>query len=165
MRAGLVLVLFGSAIASSLCAQSPSAAADSGDEGSRAVVQTLRNLQHEYARATLKRDTLALRPIEPPDATFHYPDGTTGNGKTDLAAVASGAVAFDSYTVDSLRVRVLAPTVAVITGHASIRGKAKLTQQSEEQDLSGEFRFIDVWRKRSGRWQIAAEQYTKITNQ
>jgi hypothetical protein len=30
------------------------------------------------------------------------------------------------------------------------------------QDLTGEYRFIDVWRKRKDRWQIAAEQYTRI---
>jgi hypothetical protein len=107
---------------------------------------------------------VSLRRIEPPDATFHYPDGATGTGKTDLAALTSGAVAIDSFTVDSLRVRVLAPTVAVVTGHASISGNAKLGNGGQEQDLSGEFRFIDVWQRRAGQWQIAAEQYTKITS-
>jgi ketosteroid isomerase-like protein len=139
--------------------------ADTHDEGSPPIVRKLRDLQHEYARATAKRDTVALRAIEPPDATFHYPDGTTGTGKTDFAAVASGAVTLDSYRLNSLRVRVLAPTVAVITGHASIRGSAKLAEGGRPQDLSGEFRFIDVWRQRAGRWQIAAGQYTRIGGQ
>jgi len=164
MRTAVMLVAVSSFTLPSLRAQSPSTAGSAHDEGTAAVVETLRNLQHEYVRATLKRDTLALRRLEPSDATFHYPDGSTGTGKTDLAAVTSGAVMFDSFKVDSLRVRVLAPTVAVVTGHASIRGKAKLGDAGQEQDLSGEFRFIDVWRHRAGQWQIAAEQYTKITN-
>lgn len=121
MRTAVLVVALSSVVVPSLKAQSPSTASSARDEGPPDVVQTLRNLQHEYARATLKRDTVALRRIEPPDATFHYPDGTTGSGKTDFAAVASGAVAFDSFAVDSLKVRVLAPTVAVITGHAYIR--------------------------------------------
>src|SRR3954454_21926601 len=109
MRTAAMVVAVSSFMLPSLRAQSPSTAGSARDEGSPPVVETLRNLQHEYARATVKRDTMALRRIEPSDATFHYPDGSTGTGKTDLAAVTSGAVAFDSFTFDSLRVRVLAP--------------------------------------------------------
>jgi ketosteroid isomerase-like protein len=165
MRTAVLVVALNSVVVPALMGQSPSTGGSARDEGPPAVVQTLRSLQHEYAHATVKRDTVSLRRIEPPDATFQYPDGATGTGKTDFAAVASGAVAIDSFTVDSLRVRVLAPTVAVITGHARIRGNAKLGNGGQEQDLSGEFRFIDVWQRRAGQWQIAAEQYTKITSQ
>lgn len=164
MRTAVLVVALNSVVVPSLMGQSPSTGGNAPDEGPPAVVRTLRSLQHEYARSTLKRDTVALRRIEPPDATFHYPDGATGTGKTDFAAVASGAVGIHTFTVDSLRVRVLAPTVAVVTGHASIQGTAKLGDGGQEQDLSGEFRFIDVWRRRAGQWQIAAEQYTKITS-
>jgi hypothetical protein len=123
-------------------------------------------LQHEYARLTVARDTTALRRIEPPDATFHYPDGSTGTGVTDLASVASGDVTIKSWTIDSMRVRLLSPAVAVVTGHASIQqGQMKSPSGGAALDLSGQYRTIDVWRQRKGQWQIAAEQYTRIAEQ
>src|SRR5689334_15133986 len=120
------------------------------------------SLQREYARSTMQADTAALRRVEPPDATFTYPDGSTGNGASDLRAVLEGKVRMEEYRLDSIKVRILEPTVAVVTGRATIKGAYFESPIATPMDLSGDFRFIDVWHRLRGRWQLAAEQYTRI---
>jgi len=132
-----------------------------GAQGSDQTATILR-LEREYARATLQRDTTVLRRLEPPDATFTYPDGSTGNGTTDLQAVFEGKVRMQEFRLDSLKVRMLEPTVAVVTGRATVKGAYHESPQATPVDLSGEFRLTDVWHQRSGHWQLAAEQYTRI---
>src|SRR5690242_14365304 len=76
------------------------------------IESTLIALEHEDARATIQRDTATLHRLEAPDATFAYPDGSAGTGASDVAAVSDGRARLDAADLDSLRVRILAPTVA-----------------------------------------------------
>jgi hypothetical protein len=145
-----------------LTAQAPARSGPTEAVAPPAVAATFIRLERGLAKAAVRRDTIALARMEPPNATFHYPDGTTGTGTSDVQGIASGAVTFDSIAVDSMHVRLLSPTVAIVTGRAGLRGRAKPPKGGQAQDLTGQYRFLDVWEKRGNRWQIAASQSTRI---
>ena len=127
------------------------------------VTAELLRLEQSYANAVIHADTTLLARIEPRDASFAYPDGSTGTGATDLEVVRHGLVHITTYVLDSLRVRTLGPTTAVVTGRAVVSGSGQASATSDSTDVTGNYRFTDVWQRRGGRWQLAASQYGTIT--
>ena len=82
-------------------------------------------------------------------------DGTVTTKKEDLAVIASGDLVYQSSKVRDLIIRVYGKS-AVVTGHWTAVG------QFRGVDVSGEFRYTDVYVKREGRWQAVASQITRI---
>ena len=62
----------------------------------------------------------------------------------------------DSLSIDDIQVRVYGSNSAVVTSRAALKG------QRQGQDISGQYRGIDVYVKKQGRWQIVAAQATYI---
>jgi ketosteroid isomerase-like protein len=122
----------------------------------------IKRIEQRYAKATVERDTLVLRRLESPDAVIQYPDGTVGTGASDVNAMVSGMAQIDAYDQDSVRVHLVSPSVAVVVYRASIKGNMRATAGTQAQDISGNYRFMDVWRKRGGQWQLVAQQITGI---
>ncbi|GAC1682835.1 MAG: hypothetical protein NVS9B3_00540 [Gemmatimonadaceae bacterium] len=119
------------------------------------MTAAIEKLEHALVTATLRRDSTVLSRLEAPDAMIGNPDGTYANGKADIRTVLSGAVAYDSLTLDSMDVRALGST-AIVSGRAMVRGHAG------PNDISGAYRFLDVWTRRQGRWRLVAEQITPV---
>jgi ketosteroid isomerase-like protein len=126
------------------------------------TASALKRIEQRYAKATVERDTLVLRRLESPDAVIQYPDGTVGTGASDVNAVVSGMAQIEAYDQDSVRVHLVNPTVAVVVYRASVKGNMRATAGTQAQDISGNYRFMDVWRKRGGQWQLVAQQITGI---
>jgi len=70
-----------------------------------------------------------------------------------IAFVALGSC-LDSIEMSDVKVQDLG-SVAVVTGRVVETGRFKTN------DLSGVYRFTDIWAKRNGRWQIVAGHETK----
>ena len=86
------------------------------------------------------------------------PDGVVWNRTQDLANVTSGSAArLSTYRLDDTRVRVVGD-VATVTGRNTITG----VFERVSSDVSGSYRFTDVFVKRSGRWQCIASQASRI---
>ena len=126
------------------------------------VASTIKKLEHQWADATVRGDTAAAARFEPPGAALIYPDGSMGTGTSDLRALAAGDIKFSLITVDSMQVRSLSPTAAIVTGRATLKGAAKPATGGTQQDISGEYRFLDVWYRQGGRWLVAASASTRI---
>ena len=114
-------------------------------------------LQVELAwnRALEQGDAAALDRIwaeEFLDTSF---DGTVTTKEEDLASVASGDLVYQSSRVRDLIIHVYGK-FAVVTGHWTAVGQFKGV------DVSGEFRYTDVYVKREGRWQAVSSQITRI---
>ena len=61
------------------------------------------------------------------------------------------------------KVTVIDADSAFITGRGVIKnGKNVVPGQKKPIDISGEYRFLDVYAKRDGKWQVVASQTTKI---
>jgi hypothetical protein len=53
---------------------------------------------------------------------------------------------------------------AFVTGRGVIKnGKSKVPNSKQTIDISGEYRFLDVYARRDGRWQAVASQTTAIS--
>ena len=120
------------------------------------------NAEHEvlqvelaWNRALEQGDVAALDMIwaeEFFDTSF---DGSVTGKKEDLAVIASGDLVYQSSKVRALVIHVYGKS-AVVTGHWTAVG------QFRGVDVSGQFRYTDVYVKREGRWQAVASQITRI---
>lgn len=117
--------------------------------------EVVKKLEREWMQAYVNRDTAFLERHLADDYAGGYPDGAVLDKKSELASVKSGAVTLTEMKPLEMKVR-LYGEVAVITGRSSIKAKVK------GEDVSGEYRFTDVWVKRDDRWQAVASQVTRI---
>ncbi len=119
------------------------------------VQQVLKDRFREYTEALTKRDLAALDKIWADSYTF-----TNGRGefltKTDrMENIKSGATQFDSISREDEEIRIFGDT-AVVTGRVVL----KVVYSGKKS--SGPYRFINVWVKMQGRWQLVANQITLI---
>ncbi len=69
-----------------------------------------------------------------------------------------GCTRYETYDVDDLAVRIYGDT-AVVTGRTSPRGR-----NARGQPIVGQYRFLRVWVKRRGSWQVVAFQGTRVAS-
>jgi hypothetical protein len=77
--------------------------------------------------------------------------------------VETGAIKTESWDIADTKVTVIDHDAAFITGRAIIKkGSMKDAKTGKTIDISGEYRFMDVYAKRNGKWLAIASQTTKI---
>jgi ketosteroid isomerase-like protein len=129
--------------------QAPSGAADSD------VQQNLMRLEHEGTDAMLKSNTAVLDRNTSDAFVFTAPDGTTSTKADMINSVKNGDLKFESSKIDDMKVMQYGDT-AVVTYTTTDKGSYK------GQDISGTYRWTDVWVKQGGRWQQVAGQGTPV---
>lgn len=132
-----------------------------------AIKTELIKLEREWAGAAKNRDADAARRILADDLVITYPDGVVGTKAEEVSTIESGAVTADAWELpeSDIKVTVLNASAAVVTGRGIIKnGKYKDPKAAKPIDISGEYRFLDVYAKRNGRWQAVASQTTRIAN-
>jgi len=119
------------------------------------VKQELRRLNQESVDMQVHHDVAAARRLLADDYTFNQADGTVTNKAQNIAVLQDPGFVIESLTTDDLQVRVYGDT-ALVTGRATMKATYK------GQDTGGQFRYMDVWVKRLGRWQNVASQATRL---
>ena len=132
--------------------QTPGAAAKGADSN---VEQTLMKLERDALAALLKRDTAGFGRIFGDEAVLITPDGTPQTKSQLLADVKSGDLVIASSEISEMKVRAYGDS-AVVTYVTVDKGKYK------GQDISGRYRWTDVFVRSGGTWQIVAGQGTPI---
>ena len=123
------------------------------------VLQTGR----DWIKAGETYDVEAMRRIVADDAVLVYPDGALGTKADEIRIAETKAITGDGWEVIDPKVTVLSADSAFITGRSRIKnGKYKEPNMKQAIDISGEYRFLDLYAKRDGRWQVIASQATKI---
>jgi ketosteroid isomerase-like protein len=123
----------------------------------------IKKLEAEWSAAANKKDVEAVKRILADDITLTYPDGSTGTKATEIELVETGAITSDSWDVSESKVTVLDADAAFITGRAAVKnGKLKDPKTQQVIDISGEYRFLDIFAKRNGKWQAVASHVTRI---
>ena len=123
----------------------------------------LLKLEREWATAAQSHNAEPVKRILADDAVMVYPDGTTGTKADEVKTIESGAITADGWETLDPKVTVIDADSAFITGSSVIKnGKYKDPNQKKPIDISGEYRFLDVYVKRDGKWQAVASQATKI---
>lgn len=146
-----------------LAAASSSPAKETFDRA--AIEAELLKLEREWAAAAKNKDAETARRIVADDAVLVYPDGTSGTKADEVRTIESGAITADEWEMLESKVTVIDADAAFITGRSIIKnGKYKDPNQKRPIDISGQYRFLDVYAKRDGRWQVVASQATNIAN-
>jgi ketosteroid isomerase-like protein len=130
-----------------------------------AIQAEVLNVERDWFRAGETYDVEAIRRIVADDAVLVYPDGTPGI-KADEVRIAETKAITGRWEMIDPKVTVLSADSAFITGRSSIKdGKYKEPTMAKAIDISGEYRFLDVYARRNGRWQVVASQATKVAVQ
>jgi hypothetical protein len=130
-----------------------------------AIEAEITRLENLWAAAAQKHDAAAVGKILADDLVMVYPDGSTGTKASELRDIETGAMSADAWDLADLKVTVLSADSAFITGRGIIKnGKMKIPDSSKPIDISGEYRFNDVYARRNGQWLAVYSQTTKIAN-
>lgn len=122
------------------------------------VEQTLMRIEQELIDAVLAGDASAVERHYADSFIFTTPDGTMVNKSQVIANVKSGNLKYESTKIDDMKVQVYGDT-AVVTLRSTDKGRHKGV------DISGQYRWTDVFVRRDGRWQLVAAQGTRIAAQ
>lgn len=127
------------------------------------VEADIKKLSKEWADAYKTKDPAAVRRIVADDAILTSPDGTTGTKNDEVQLAETGAFTADSWDMLDEKVKVLDADAAFITGRTVIKnGKLKDPKSGQTFNITGEYRYLDVYAKRNGTWQVVASQVTRI---
>lgn len=129
-----------------------------------AIEAEVQKLAREWMTVSQNYDPEIIRRIVADDAVLVYPDGTTATKADELRLVETKAISADSWEMLDTKVTVMSADSAFITGRSNMKnGKYKEPNMKRPIDISGEYRFLDVYARRNGRWQVIASQATKVT--
>jgi len=114
------------------------------------IEQHLRQLNDEWVKALVRGDRETLDRVMADDFFFTYP--LEGDDKAQfIADVTSGNLKIEHISRAQLGVRVFGST-AVLTARDSA------TWLYHGREISGQYKIIQVFSKRDGRWQLCAVQ-------
>ena len=119
------------------------------------VQQILKDRFREYTEALTKRDLAALEKIWAKGYTFTNGRGEFLTKKDRMENIKSGATQFDSINREDEEIRVFRNT-------AVVAGRVVLKVVYSGKESSGPYRFLNVWVKKQGRWQLVANQIPPI---
>jgi ketosteroid isomerase-like protein len=119
------------------------------------VEQILMKIERDGLAALLKKDIAAFGRIFADDAVVITPDGSAQTKAQLIADVKSGDLVVESSEISDMKVRAYGDT-AVVTYVTTDKGKFK------GQDISGRYRWTDVFVRRAGTWQVVAGHGTPI---
>ncbi|HCX29409.1 MAG TPA: hypothetical protein DHU55_06495, partial [Blastocatellia bacterium] len=121
-----------------------------------AIETELMRIENDWPRAIKEKDAAAIQRVEADDAVFVYPDGSIGGKAQDIKDIETGALSSDSWEVTDLKVIVLDNNSAVVSGRSIVKNGKYKTPDGKTIDISGQYRFIDTYARRSGEWKLIA---------
>jgi hypothetical protein len=134
-------------------------AKEKGTEATKDIEATVKKIEQELIDSIVKSDTSAFEKYLASDYLGIGPDGVTQNKSELLADIKSGTLKLESSTMSDLKVQVSDPDMAVAVYRTDDKGTYK------GKDITGQYRWLDVFVKRGGKWQIAIDQGTQIAKQ
>ena len=128
-----------------------------------AIEAELMRIEREWYAAAKTHNAEAAKGFLADNAVIVYPDGTVATKAEEIRSIESGAMTSDSYEMLESKVAVINADSAFITGRSVIKnGKYTVPGQKKPIDISGEYRFLDVYARRDGKWQVVASQAVRI---
>jgi hypothetical protein len=130
-----------------------------------AIEADIIKLENDWAAAAQRREVDTLRRILADDLIMTLVDGSVGDKAGEIKNAESGAVTVEAWELADLKVTVLGADSAFITGRGVLKNaKYKDPVTGKVSDISGQYRFTDVYLRRNGQWQAVASHTTQIKN-
>ena len=123
------------------------------------VEATIKKIEQELTDTIVKSDTSAFEKYLASDYLGIGPDGATQNKSELLADIKSGTLKLESSNLSDMKIQVAEADMAVVVYRSDDKGTYK------GKDITGQYRWLDVFVKRGGKWQIAIDQGTQIAKQ
>ena len=133
-------------------------AKEKGTGATSDVEATVKKIEQEILDGILKSDTSAVEKYLTNDYLGIGPDGVTQNKSEFLSDIKSGTLKLESSKYSDMKVQVADADMAVVVYRSDDKGTYK------GKDITGEYRWLDVFVKRDGKWQIAIDQGTQIAS-
>jgi ketosteroid isomerase-like protein len=133
----------------------PQATAEKGPEKPATAEQQVLDLEKRWFEAEKAHNTAFLEQIFADDLVVGSAMGDVVDRDQILSRMRSPDHRIEELHSDHVRVRVYG-NVAVVTEHATIRGHDK------GRPFGGEFRYVRIFVKRQGRWQVSLIQATPL---
>jgi hypothetical protein len=146
-------------LAVSLALPTIALAKEKGTGATADVEATVKKIEQELTDSLLKSDPSAFEKYLSSDYLGIGPDGVTQNKSELMADIKSATLKLESSNLSDIKVQVSDPDVAVVVYRTNDKGTYK------GKDITGEYRWLDVFVKRGGKWQIAIDQGTQIAKQ
>jgi len=128
-----------------------------------AIEAELIRIEREWASASKTHNAEAVKGFLADNAVIIYPDGTTATKADEIRSIESGGISADSLEMLDPKVTIIDADSAFITVRTIIKnGKITVPNQKKPIDITGEYRFLDVYAKRDGKWQVLASQAVKV---
>jgi ketosteroid isomerase-like protein len=108
-----------------------------------------------WDKAIVRKDRAAIESNMADDFRNIDGRGTVSAKKAFVDGLMDARLSIDPYTVDELDVRRYGD-VALLSGHT------KMTGRWEGESFTSEYRYIDVYVRRDGRWKVVSVQITRI---
>lgn len=162
---GAVLVLGGCQKAQAPQANPPVATATPAAEkiDTAGITAQLTRLEQDWADAVKDGNADTVKRIMADDIVVINPDGAASTKAAELEAIQAKTVTMDSWDIQEPKVVVLDANNAFVTGRGVIKsGKYKDPTTKRTINISGEYRFIDFYARRNGKWEAVASQTTPI---
>jgi len=112
-------------------------------------------LEAEWAKALQTRDTAVMERLLAPEYVGVDPAGVAMSKAQEIAMFQRGDLKFESIATGGQKVKVYIGGV-IVTGTSSVKGKFK------DQDISGEYRFVDIFERKPSGWQVVYSQLTRV---
>lgn len=128
----------------------------SSSKPSAETEQAIMKIEQDLTNAVMKADVATAGPMVADGFFFTAPDGMTSSKTEFLADLKSGDLKIESSTIKDMKVQAADDGMAVATYRTTDKGSYK------GKDISGEYRWTDVFVKRDGRWQLTVGQGTPI---
>jgi ketosteroid isomerase-like protein len=120
------------------------------------VESDLKDLTTKWLDAYVKADTAALKAIEADDWMFVDSDGSIINKAKDIKEVEDKTFVCKSASASDIKVKTMGDN------HASVMSMIKMAGAYKGEEFSHEFRSVDIFEKKDGKWQAIYSQMTKV---
>jgi hypothetical protein len=131
---------------------------DKSDKQSGNVEQNLMHIEQEVTDALIKGDTSVWERHLSDTYIFTGSDASVVDKTRMIADLKAGDLKYESSNFEDMKVQVYG-NAAVVTYGTTDKGTYK------GKDVSGKYRWTDVFVKRNGRWQLVAGQGTPVPKQ
>jgi len=122
------------------------------------VEETIMKMEQEMAGAVVKSDMSVFEKYFADNGLFIEPSGNLTNKAQLMAQFKSGDLKIESSKIDGMKVQMFGDT-AVATYTTMDKGTFK------GRDISGQYRWTDVFVKIGGKWKMVTSQGTPIMQQ
>ncbi len=127
----------------------------SAADGEPAAEEEVLQVERELGEAFLRNDGRALSRIYADDCTFTTPSGVVLDKPQEMQARSSGALRFDTYVIEEIKVRAYGDG-AVLNALYAITGR------NSKGRIGGRYRYTKVFVKNRGAWRMVAALATRV---